>query len=181
MLNRKQFYWVILFLMMGCLSENKDPAIGMKAETENHNFPAPQKDASIDDLNNYATSEWGKGNYQEALQYLSIAYQKAKSSEDEKKIANILNNLGLVHWRLGDNPSAMECYKEASRLAEKHGLKRLWGLTFTNQSLIQKEENEFDKAIEYNKKAIRIFQELNSRRDLAIAYNNHGQIFKNQH
>lgn len=181
MLNRKQFYWVILFLMMGCLSENKDPAIGMKAETENYDFPAPQKDASIDELNNYATSEWGKGNYQEALQYLSIAYQKAKSSEDEKKIANILNNLGLVHWRLGDNPSAMECYKEASRLAEKHGLKRLWGLTFTNQSLIQKEENEFDKAIEYNKKAIRIFQELNSRRDLAIAYNNHGQIFKNQH
>lgn len=181
MLNVKEIYWILLLALMGCLSENKNhQPLDQNPETESYNIPEPKDDATIDDINNYATSEWGKGNYQEALQYFSIAYQKANDSGNEKQIANILNNLGLLHWRLGDNQAAMECYKESNRLAEKLSLKRLSGLTLTNQSLIQKEENNFEKAIENNKKALRIFQELNLPRDLAISYNNHGQIFKNQ-
>lgn len=181
MLKVKNIYWIFLVALMGCLSKNENHRpLDAKLESESYNIPEPKDDAKIEELNNYATSEWGKGNYQEALHYFSIAYRKARDSGDETQIANILNNLGLVHWRLGDNQAAMECYKESNRLAEKLGLKRLSGLSFTNQSLIQKEKNDFTNALENNKKAIRIFQELNSPRDLAISYNNHGQIFKNQ-
>lgn len=166
---------------MGCNPENqKKHTQNSAAETENYNLPVPEKDASIDELNNYATTQWAKDNYQEALNYFSIAYKKAKNENDEVQIASILNNLGLVHWRLGDNRAAMDCYKESNRIAEKLNLKRLLGLNFTNQALIQKEEEKYEDATANNEKAIQIFQALNHPRDLAIAYNNHGQIFKNQ-
>src|SRR5690606_30228889 len=182
MFKFRKVYWVFLVLIIGCQSKEQEPTLlKSNADSEQYNFPVPKKDADVDDLNNYATSEWGKGNYKEALNYFSIAYQKAKDANDEIQIANILNNTGLVHWRLGDNFSAMESYVESNRIAQDLGLKRLAGLTFTNISLIQKEESDFENAIENNTKAIKIFQELNSRRDLAIAYNNHGQIFKNQY
>ncbi|MGB6083834.1 tetratricopeptide repeat protein [Moheibacter sp.] len=182
MFKFRKVYWIFWMLIIGCQSKEQKPTLSKSdVESEQYNFPVPEKDADIDDLNNYATSQWGKGNYKEALNYFSIAYQKAKDEKDETRIANILNNTGLVHWRLGDNLAAMESYRESNRLAQKLGLKRLTGLTYTNISLIQKEESDFENAIENNTKAIKIFQELNSRRDLAIAYNNHGQIFKNQY
>lgn len=172
---------LIVLVLAGCKTKNQDnKASGISASEEYYDYPVPKKNATIDEINNYATAQWGRGNYQEALNYFSKAYQKAKQKNDETQIANILNNLGLVHWRLGDNQSAMDCYKESTRLAEKLGLQRLAGLTYTNQSLIQKEQKDYEEAIENNKKAIRIFQELDYERDLAIAFNNHGQIYKNQ-
>jgi len=181
MMKRVGFILIFLLILVSCnTKDQKNNTFNTSFSEEYYNYPIPKENASIDEINNYATSQWGKGNYQEALNYFSKAYQKAKEKKDETQIANILNNLGLVHWRLGDNQSAMDCYKESNRLAEKLGLKRLTGLTFTNQSLIQKEQHKFEEAIDNNKKAINIFQELNSSRDLAIAYNNQGQIFKNQ-
>lgn len=182
MFKVERFYWIfLLFVLVGCGPEiqNKN-AVDQSLNKEDYNLPVPGKNASIDELNNYATAQWAKDNYQEALEYFSIAYQKAKQQNNETQIANILNNLGLVHWRLGDNRSAMDCYKESNRLAEKLNLKRLMGLTFTNQALIQKEEENYEEASANNEKAIRIFRELNHPRDLAISYNNQGQIFKNQ-
>lgn len=182
MFKVERFYWIfLLFVLAGCGPEiqNKN-TVDQSLDKEDYNLPVPGKDASIDELNNYATAQWAKDNYQEALEYFSIAYQKAKQQNNETQIANILNNLGLVHWRLGDNRSAMDCYKESNRLAEKLNLKRLMGLTFTNQALIQKEEENYEEASANNEKAIRIFRELNHPRDLAISYNNQGQIFKNQ-
>lgn len=171
--------YIFLFICcIGCKSNQDGKDLVIYKEV--YDFPVPEDDASIVELNNYATAQWAKDNYQEALRYFSIAYQKAKAQNNETEIANILNNLGLVHWRLGDNISAMDCYKESYQLAEKLNLKRLAGLSLTNQALIQKEEEKFEEALINNEKAIKIFQELNLSRDLAIAYNNQGQIFKNQ-
>jgi len=179
MVKRISISFLIILILVSCNTKNTQVP-GISVSEEYYDYPVPKEHATIDEINNYATAQWGKGNYQEALNYFSKAYQKAKENNDETQIANILNNLGLVHWRLGDNQSAMDCYKESNRLAEKLGLQRLAGLTYTNQSLIQKEQKDYEEAIENNKKAIRIFRELDSERDLAIAFNNHGQIFKNQ-
>ncbi len=171
----------IILILASCKSKDQNnQTYENTLPKEYDDFPVPKENASIDEINNYATAQWGKGNHQEAMNYFSKAYEKAKQQNDETQIATVLNNLGLVHWRLGDNQSAMDCYKESNRLAEKLGLQRLAGLTFTNQSLIQKEEKKYKEALENNKKAIKIFRELNLERDLAIAYNNQGQIFKNQ-
>lgn len=180
MIRSSVFFLIVILLPIACDTDANKQKIERVTNHQDYNFPIPEENASIDEFNNYATAQWAKDNYHEALKYFSIAYEKAKKENNEIQIANILNNLGLVHWRLGDNRSAMDCYKESNRLAEKLSLRRLMGLTYTNQALIQKEEENFEQAIRNNEKAIRIFQELNNPRDLAISYNNHGQIFKNQ-
>ena len=134
--------------------------------------------SSTDALTNSGNEEWRAGNYQEALNYFTLAYKELKKSGNEAQTATLLNNLGLVHWRLENNAAAMECYNEAAQLAEKNGLKRLLGLTYTNRALILKEERNFDAAFEYNNKAIALFKVLKEPRDLAIAYNNQGQIYR---
>jgi len=179
MLNKVGFLLIFLLVCASCHTKEEKHTPTVSFPDDYYDYPAPKENASIDEINNYATSQWGKGNYQEALNYFSKAYRKAKEKNDETQIANVLNNLGLVHWMLGDNQAAMDCYKESSRLAEKLGLQRLAGLIYTNQSLIQKEEKKYEQAIANNEKAIAIFQTLNYPRDLAISYNNHGQIFKN--
>jgi len=134
---------------------------------------------SIDSLNKVAMEEWSLDNYQSALKLMMLAYEKAKIIQDELKLAPILNNLGLIHWRLGNNSDAIDCYQEASKLASKHKLTRLWGLTQTNLSLINKEQSNFDIAFSYNEKAIEVFKKTQNHRDLGIALNNQGQIHKN--
>ncbi len=119
-----------------------------------------------------------KGNYEEALNYFTRAYKQLKESRNEEETAILLNNLGLVHWRLADNNAAMECYVEAAEIAQTLGMKRLLALTYTNRALIYKEERKFDVAFEHNNVAIRLFKEINEPRDLAIAYNNQGQIYR---
>lgn len=129
-------------------------------------------------LRDLGNEHWRVGNYQEALEYFTKAYQLVKSSKNEFETATLLNNLGLVHWRLENNNAAMECYNEAAILADKNNMKRLLGLTHTNRALILKEQRNFEAAFIHNNKAIDIFREINKWRDLAIAYNNQGQIYR---
>lgn len=131
-------------------------------------------------LTDLGNEQWRLGNYQEALKFLSDAYNKVKKSEDKVQMATLLNSLGLVHWRLENNDAAMECYTEAAQLAEQLNMNRLLGLTHTNKALILKEKRVFDEAFYHNNKAIKIFKQLGDSRDLAIAYNNQGQIYRFQ-
>ncbi len=129
-------------------------------------------------LTNRGNEQWRMGNYQDALEYYTKAYNHVKHTGNEQQMATLLNNLGLVHWRLENNDAAMECYSEAAQLAEKLNMERLLGLTFTNRSLIAKENRKFTAAFDYNNRAITIFKKLKEPRDLAIAYNNQGQIYR---
>ncbi|MGE0076370.1 MAG: tetratricopeptide repeat protein [Bacteroidales bacterium] len=134
---------------------------------------------SIDTLNRIATEEYFQGNYQQALKYITKAYYKAKRQNDDAELANVLNTLGLIQWRLDNNIDAVDCYEEAARLAEKNNLTRLLGLTQINLGLIYKADRNYDQAFRYNTKAINVFRGSNNFRDLGIALNNQGQIFKN--
>lgn len=171
---------ILLLTSISCNSSHPETERKNVDVEEIDSISPPNKNADSEELNNYAISQWEKGNYQEALTYLSIVYNQVKEKGDEVEMANTLNNLGLVHWRLEDNKSAMECYVEAAQLAKKQNLQRLLGLTHTNRALILKEKNIYISALEHSKQAIDIFKKTKTPRDLAIAYNNHGQIFKNQ-
>ncbi|MFA5417633.1 MAG: tetratricopeptide repeat protein [Bacteroidales bacterium] len=133
----------------------------------------------IDSLNRIAINEYSQGNYQQALKYITSAYNQATEQKDDTSLAKILNTLGLIHWRLGNSLDAIECYEEAARLADKNNLTRLLGLTQTNLSLIYKAQHNFELAFKYNIRAITIFRKNYNFRDFGIALNNQGQIFKN--
>lgn len=166
--NVKFFILLYLLLTISCKEEKKKFSTNNSVKTEE----------SFASLRNLGDEHWRIGNYQEALNYFTKAYEKVKASGNETEMATLLNNLGLVHWRLENNTAAMECYNEAATLAEKNDMKRLLGLTYTNRALILKEQRNFDSAFNHNNKAIELFKEIKEPRDLAIAYNNQGQIYR---
>lgn len=134
----------------------------------------------LEEIIEHASRQWFVGNFRDGLAHFSVAYKLAKDKEDEHQMAVILNNLGLLYWSLNDDEAAMECYNEATPLAEKLSLKRLLGLLHTNKGLVLRKQKQYEEALEQNNIAIDIFKETEIPRDLAIAYNNHGQIFKVQ-
>lgn len=134
----------------------------------------------IDAINRQAVGEWEHGNYQKAMDFALLAYDKALSQDDEKKLAVVLNTMGLIHWRLENYEDAMMSFENAGKIAQKYKMNRLLGLTHTNRGLIYKKENNAELAFFHNNHAIEIFEANNLFRDLAIALNNQGQIFKNQ-
>jgi tetratricopeptide (TPR) repeat protein/DNA-binding CsgD family transcriptional regulator len=135
---------------------------------------------SVDSLNAAAIEQWRIGNYQQALTWITAAYRKSKAANNEPEIAQELNTLGLVYWKLENDGDAMESYTESGKLAEKHNMYLLLGLTHTNRGLIYKQQMDFQKAFFHNNSAIEIFRRSKEYRELAIALNNQGQIFKNQ-
>src|SRR5690606_18447332 len=137
-------------------------------------------DIKIDSLNTIALEYWQDGDYQKSLSIINLAYSKAEEEGNDTELAKILNTLGLVHWRLGNNEDAMNSYGEAGKIAERMNMQRLLGLTHTNRGLILKEEKKYGEAFLHNNKAIQLFRTQKEFRDLAIALNNQGQIFKNK-
>src|SRR5699024_3838835 len=171
--------YIIVLTVFGCFSKN-DFSNDNKLPEKQDSFHLKhyKLEESTSKLIDLGAKAWQKGNYYSALEYFSKALEK---SDNEERTAKVLNNLGLVHWNLGDNNLAMECYDKSQKIAKKLNLERLLGLIYTNQSLIYKEENKYENALLKGRKAIHLFQKIDSPRDLAIAYNNYGQIFKKQH
>lgn len=169
----------ICLLTVNCKDNVTDPSKG-----NNPDIPVytqiPDENSPTGKLHNYATLQWEKGNYEQALRFFTVAYEKANKNNDHQLKAKLLNNIGLTYWKLGDTRIALESYEKAGSLADKYGLKELLALTYTNRSLILKEEEAYKTAKSLNLKAIEILKEKGNSRDLAITYNNHGQIFKQQ-
>lgn len=172
----------ILFLIFaGCsYSQKEQESAPVFREISGDRFIISDNSSSIDSLNKLAVEEWSKANYQKSLNYVTVAYEKAKFINDEEALAKSLNILGLIYWRLGNTMDAMECYKESGNLATKLKLQRLLGLTHTNRSLIYKTQHNYEMAFFHNNMAIEIFKKSNYYKDLAIVLNNQGQIFKNK-
>jgi hypothetical protein len=72
----------------------------------------------------------------------------------------------------------MESYTESARLAAASGERRLLGLTCLNRAILLKNQDDIPEAFRMNHEAVSIFTELHARRDLALAWNNEGQIHK---
>lgn len=173
------------FLLIICLSVINCKDKSEYSLTENSSIipvfnHIPDENSPKEELHNYASMQWERGNYQQALNFFTIAYKKANLENDHKLKAKLLNNIGLTYWKLGDNKIALESYQESASLAEKYNLKTLLALTYTNQALIFREEEAYKTAKSLNMKAIEILLIDGNSRDLAISYNNHGQIFKQQ-
>lgn len=135
---------------------------------------------SIDSMHKIAKKNWKNGDYQTSFNWINKAYRNAIKYNHQDSLAIVLNTLGLVQWRLGNNEDAMNSYIYSGEIAERLKMKKLLGLTHTNRGLIYKEQYNFESAFLHNKKAILLFKEEKDYKNLAIAYNNHGQIFKNK-
>jgi signal transduction histidine kinase/Tfp pilus assembly protein PilF len=93
-------------------------------------------------------------------------------------LAGALNNIGLIHWNLGDHERAVKYYVRSAELFEQLG--NMGGLahTYNNIGLLLSEDGNHQEALRYNRKALRIREELGDRNGMAATYTNFGLIYE---
>lgn len=115
---------------------------------------------------------WQRGQLPEALAYLQKARDVWEKANDQRSIANVENNIGILYWNQKNFSKALECYRrsESIRIAvhDSAGLAAAYG----NIGLIFREQKQYDSALYYYHKSIAIHILQKNPSGLAISYNN---------
>lgn len=114
-----------------------------------------------------------------ALLYYHQAVALSRGKEGEKAtLAGAVNNIGLIHWNLGDLEKAVEFYVQSAELFEKLGNKNGLAHTYNNIGLVLWEDGNLNEALSYTNKALQLRKELNDKLGMAASYSNLGLIFE---
>ena len=129
-------------------------------------------------LYNIATAYYYKGDYIRALDYYQQSLNIRQALGDEKGVAAIYGNFGLIYSAKGDNVKNLEYQLKSLAINEK--IKDTSGLTsnYSNIALIYQEQQDTVKALEYYNKSIQIFEARKDERGLGLLYNNIGTMYK---
>jgi len=97
---------------------------------------------------NAGLTEYGRGNFAEAINYWQQSRQAFEAVGDRAGVANILTNMGAVYNNFGEDTKAIELFFEARNAAEKIGDSLRIVTTMVNIGLIYlKKPATLDKAI----------------------------------
>eukprot|EP01065_Artemidia_motanka_P038245 TRINITY_DN47101_c0_g1_i1.p1 TRINITY_DN47101_c0_g1~~TRINITY_DN47101_c0_g1_i1.p1 ORF type:complete len:427 (+),score=108.37 TRINITY_DN47101_c0_g1_i1:56-1336(+) len=97
-----------------------------------------------------------------------------------------LVNLGLLHFRKGQLREAMEHYKEAQRLVERHYCTDRMAVAdlYHNIAVVYDAQNQLPRALEFYKKALRIRERFEPTREqqllLALTKENVAMVWRDQ-
>ena len=87
----------------------------------------------------------------------------------------ILNNgLGLTYLHIGKYDSAQVSFNNVAKKATQMGNKKALLSTYINLGTLYDTQTDFNKALEYHLKSLKLAEELGNDEDLATAYNNVG-------
>jgi signal transduction histidine kinase len=114
-----------------------------------------------------------------ALLFYHQAVSLSKEADGEPAtLAGALNNIGLIHWNLGDHEKAVEYYVRSAELFEQLGNMTGLAHTYNNIGLLLSEDGNHREALSYSRKALRIREELGDRHGMAATYTNIGLIYE---
>lgn len=115
---------------------------------------------------------WHRGNYQRALEFLekSLRLYQSEKLEDNKLLAEIRNDLGVIYGKLGNYKKALEYLSQALNIrkdlfGEKH---HDTATSLTGLGEINFEIGNYQEALKYQLQALEIRRELFSEKHPAI-------------
>ncbi|MCZ7384845.1 MAG: tetratricopeptide repeat protein [Candidatus Methanoperedens sp.] len=100
-----------------------------------------------------------------------------KKVRDKKEKSNILSELGVISYYLGELDVSLNYHKKALELDEE--LENKVGITkdFGNIGAIYGNKGELDKALEFLDKALKLDEELGRKEEIAIYLGNMGAVY----
>jgi tetratricopeptide (TPR) repeat protein len=119
-----------------------------------------------------------RGDWAEALAHYSRSLAAYESSSDERGCAIAHHNLGMIH---ADRKHWMEAdghYQISQVLADVAGDRHLGGLAAMNRAEVRLATDDLDGARAGAEEALRIFNEIEARRDKAGAHRLLGMVFR---
>ena len=140
-------------------------------------------------LNNLA-NEYLSTDPKLVLQYATKALQLSKSIGYKVEEGNAYHHLGNANVILGNYAQALDYFSKSQTIFEnelpigseenindiKNGLARAYG----SIGYVFMEQSNYDKALQFNFKSLKIFEETKNLKKLARVYNNIGVIYKSQ-
>src|SRR6185369_1527145 len=117
------------------------------------------------------------GHHGDALSVHSNAQQAAREAGDPAGEATATTNLGLAHWRRGDNERAIEGFTHSLALSERHGDVFNQARALTNLGIVEAGLGRDDQAAARLRQAIVCFDKLGNAVGTAGAHNNLGIIY----
>jgi len=135
------------------------PDSARKIIFESKSHLLPEDTLSLIRLYNLAGATYSiQASYGDAIAYYTKGLNLAMKTKEEKRIADICNNLGAAYLKLGNHKDALELFHKALDIYERIGIEKELGTTHNNIGLLYMEIVNFDKALHYfqlaNKKNI---------------------------
>jgi tetratricopeptide (TPR) repeat protein len=96
-----------------------------------------------------------------AMKYLEESHKLFLELKDDRHIIGSLNNLGILHTDIDMDDRAMQYFLEASSLSEKIGMQN--SDSYNNAGNIFFGQGNYQRAIEFYEKALRIARDKNDR------------------
>ncbi|TWX72771.1 serine/threonine-protein kinase [Colwellia sp. C1TZA3] len=122
-----------------------------------------------------------QGDFEKALnEYFVKALVTAKKLKNQYKEAEALNAFGVVYEQLGETKLAFDYYQEALVIRKVSGDLAGATTTMTNLAPMHVAIGEYQKAEQYLKASLEIYQQLNDQEGLSNIYNELGNLAEEQ-
>lgn len=131
--------------------------------------------ASYANLGNYYL---GLYDYTKAYETYNKALEMFEADGNNKQAAIVKANIGMILQNLGRGKEAISIIEEATLYHEKEGNIINMLINYGNLAIYYKEEKDYEKALEYTKKAISLARKNDMSSELARLYYNAGNLLK---
>jgi tetratricopeptide (TPR) repeat protein len=119
-----------------------------------------------------------RGNWEEALDHYQRSLEAYGSISDQRGCAIAHHNLGMIHAKRKQWQPADRHYRSCHGLAEAAGDRHLGGLAAMNRAEVRLAIDDYEGARAGADQALRIFNEVEARRDKAGAHRLLGMVFR---
>jgi CHAT domain-containing protein/tetratricopeptide (TPR) repeat protein len=144
-------------------------ARGAPAATGRAAAPAEQE---VDRLLNAGADAYTKEDFAAAEAALRAALEGATRLGDRHRMAQSLNNLGLVYWRTGRLEPARAYLTRALEIYEVEKDRLAVAKALDNLGLVSKAMGDLDAALDFHTRALKAYEELGNKRKIAGARDN---------
>ncbi|WP_130854992.1 tetratricopeptide repeat-containing sensor histidine kinase [Olivibacter jilunii] len=126
-------------------------------------------------LNNRALNYFALGEYAEALRDHEDALEVFRSLDYPAGIRHSYNNIGTVFMTINDYRRAMDAYVAGLKVNRPED-KGLEANLLSNIGLVLKNQRQYRKALDYEQRALRLYEQQGNQRGLALCYANIGSL-----
>jgi len=124
----------------------------------------------------YATFE----DFTKAIENFHRAVGLASELENESRLADLYNDLGLINYYIGQYDKANEYIMKSLEINNKTGGKKL-DTSYINMVLLYTEHGSPEKNLKYYFKVLKIFLKSKDKQYIALAYKSIGDDYRDMH
>lgn len=167
---------VIFFLILSTSAFSQQRTAALKSALR-----VAEKDGHPDSIGFYLSSlsfqYLSDKHYDSAVYFGHKALTVLKQTANKARLAENLNNLGVLHYQMGSLDSCLYYYDEAYKLYQNLYDTAMMSILEINLGSIYKQKGLYEKSLEYLLRASRQLERFEPANNLASCYNSIGSVY----